>query len=172
MKPGVQRLSGACLFFILGFSASAAFADLPPLFEGELDVCRNVQREVSRGMSFEESLGQFIREYQADDPAMLGSIQRAIIHRAIRLCRYDPSAVVIAAYLAGVPLPLVVGAAEAAGAGHDVITSALVGAGAAASEVREAFVRAEAPPESSVGLFLPPVFEAGNGLGQASPFRP
>lgn len=172
MKPCVQRLSGSCLFFILGFSASAAFADLPPLFEGELDLCRSVQREVSQGKSFEESLGSFIQGHQTDDPAMLGSIQRTIIHRAIRLCRYDPSAVVIAAYRAGVPLPLVVGAAEAAGAGHDLITAALVQAGVAASEVREAFVQAESPPESSVRLFLPPVFEVGNGLGQASPFRP
>lgn len=172
MKPSVHRLSGACLFFILGFSAAEASADLPPLFEGELDVCRNVQREVSRGMSLEESLKLFIQGHETGDPAIRGSIQRTLIHRAIRLCRYDPSVVVTAAYHAGVPLPLVVGAAEAAGAGHDVITSALVGAGLAASEVRAAFIQAESPPESSVRLFLPPVFEVGNGLGPASPFRP
>jgi hypothetical protein len=52
------------------------------------------------------------------------------------------------------------------------VNAALVEAGLTPSEIRAAFVQAESPPESSVRLFLPPVFEVGNGLGQASPFLP
>ncbi|MBI3995696.1 MAG: hypothetical protein HY349_06960 [Nitrospirae bacterium] len=167
-KPSVAFLF-AYLFLPSSFPSRA---ELPPLFTGELNVCNRVEQERAKGRSLEEALRNVILAIQPEESMSLGSIQRAIIDRAIRLCRYDPSAVAVAAYRAGVPLPLIVGAAEATGADRGVITAALVQAGAAPSEVREAFVRAEAPQDSSVQLFLPPVFEVGNGLGQSSPFRP
>lgn len=167
-KPSVAFLF-AFLFLLSSFPS---IAELPPRFEGELNVCNRVEREKAKGRSLEEALRAVILDTDSNESASLDSLHRTVIDRAIRTCRYDPSVVVTAAYRAGVPLPLIVGSAGAAGVGRDAITAALVRAGMASSEVRAAFIQTEAPPEPSVSLFLPPPFETGGGLGQASPFRP
>jgi hypothetical protein len=148
-----------------------SLAQLPPLFEGELNVCNRVNQERAKGLSLEQAIQSVIGSVQPEESISLESLQRTVIHHAIRTCRYDPSVVVTAAYRAGVPLPVVAGSAEEAGAGRDVITAALVQAGANVSAVQAAFVRAETP-EPSVNPFPSSPFEVGGGLGQASPFNP
>jgi len=166
------RLSVAVLFSsLILLSSIPSLADLPPLFEGELNICHRVNQERAKGRSLEESIQTVIRSVQPNETVSLGSLQRTVIHHAIQTCGFDPSAAVTGAYEAGVPLSLVVGSAEAAGAGRDVITAALVQAGVAPSAVRSAFFRTETA-EPSGGLFPPSVVEIGGGLGQASPFSP
>jgi hypothetical protein len=167
------RLSVAVLFASLFlFSSFPSIAELPSLFQGELNVCNRVQQERAKGRSLEEALRTVILAIQPEESISLDSVRKTIIHHAIRICRYDPSVVVTAAYHAGIPLSIIVGAAEASGVGRGAIKAALVQAGLTSSQVGEAFVQAETPPEPSVSLFLSPVFEVGTGLGQASPFRP
>jgi len=168
----VSRLSVAVLLASLfPLWSLPSLAELPPLFEGELNVCNRVNQERAKGRSLEEAVQTLIGSMQTEENVSVESLQRTVIHHAIRTCRYDPSAVVIAAYRAGVPLSVVAGSAEEAGGGRGVINAALVQAGANASAVQAAFVRAETP-ESSVNPFPPSPFEAGGGLGQASPFNP
>ncbi|HET6465073.1 MAG TPA: hypothetical protein VFH55_05615 [Nitrospiria bacterium] len=169
------RLSVAVLFSsLILFSSIPSLAELPPLYQGELNVCHRVNQERAKGRSLEQAVQTVIRSVQPDETVSLESLQRTVIHHAIKTCNFDPSAVVTAAYQAGVPLPLVVGAAEAAGAGHDVITAALVQAGVTPSAVRSAFVQAQTFAEPSVSLSPPSAFDVGigGGLGQASPFSP
>jgi hypothetical protein len=167
------RLYAAVLFSsLILLSSIPSLAELPPLFEGELNVCHRVNQERAQGRSLEESIQTVIRSVQPDETVSVESLHRTVIHLAIQTCRFDPSGVVKGAYRAGVPLPLVVGSAEAAGAGRDVITTALVQAGATPSQVRTAFFRVQTPAEPSVSLFPSPSVEIGGGLGQASPFNP
>ncbi len=148
------------------------FGAVPNLFEGELNTCNRINQAMAGGQSFESAFTGLIQSYSGEqNPGLLASIQRTLIHHAVLTCGHDPSVVVPAAYRAGLPLPLVVGAAEAAGVVRDEITSALVQAGLTRSEIQAAFVRAGGPPESTIGLFLPPAIEMA-GLGPASPFRP
>jgi len=153
-------------------SSFQSLAELPPLFEGELNVCHRVNQERAKGRSLEEAIQTVIQSVQPDETLSVDSLQRTVIHHAIKTCPFDPSVVVTAAYHAGVPLSLVVGSAEAAGAGRDVITTALVQAGATPSQVQTAFFRAQTPSEPSMSLFPSPSVEIGGGLGQASPFSP
>lgn len=159
----------ALLFLLFSFPAGA---ELPSLYQGELNVCNRVQQERAKGRSLEEALRSVILSIQPEESISLDSVRSAIIHHAIRTCGYDPSVVVTAAYHAGIPLSIIVGSAAASGVGREAITAALVQAGLSSSQVRDAFDQAETPPAPSVSLFLSPVFEVGNGLGQASPFRP
>lgn len=157
------------LFLLYSFPSGA---ELPPLFEGDLNVCKKVQQERAKGRSLEEALHSVIQDIQPEEFISLASVQRTILHHAIRTCGYDPSTVMTTAYQAGIPLPLIVGSAEAAGVGRGEISSALVKAGFSPSQIGSAFARAETPREPSVTLFPSPDFEVGTGLGQASPSRP
>ena len=167
------RPSVAVLFaFLFLLPSVPSIAELPPLFEGELNVCNRVEQERAKGRSLEEALRTIILAMKSNESSSLDSLRRTVIHNAIQICHYSPHVVLAAAYRAGVPLPLVIGAAEAAGVSRDAIASALFQAGAPSAQVRAAFDQAERLPEPPVSLFLPPPFETGGGLGQASPFRP
>jgi hypothetical protein len=148
-----------------------SLAQFQPYFEGELNVCNRVNQETAKGRSLEEAVQSIVESVRPQESISLESLQRAVIHHAIRTCPYDPSVVVTAAYRSDVPLPVIVCSAEEAGAGREVITAALVQAGANASAVQASYVCPETP-QSSVNPFPPSPFEVGGGLGPASPFSP
>ena len=171
----LYRIPGSfclCLFFVICLSAATAFADLPPLFEGGLDVCNGVEQERAKGKSLEEALRAFILKHEADDPMVLNSIRRTIIHHAIKTCRFDAAVVIGAAYQAGLPLDLVAGAAMGAGINEAMITQSLIAAGVDPDTAKSVFELAKVLPEPPASDFLPPPFQVGGGLGQASPFLP
>ena len=149
------------------------FAAIPEIYSGELNTCQQIAAETARGRSLEASITSLIRSYnKASDRDLLPSIQRAIIDHSIRTCGHNASIVVVAAYRAGVPLPVVVGSAWAAGVSRSSISLSLLRIGVDLTDVEAAFMRAEAPPEPPVALFHAPPFTVEGGLGSASPFRP
>lgn len=171
----MYRIPGSfcsCLFLAICLSAAPAFADLPPLFEGELNVCNSVEQERTKGKSLEEALRTFILKHEADDPGILNSIRRTIIHHAIQTCGFDAAVVIGAAYQAGLSLDLVAGAAMGAGINEAMITQSLIAAGVDPNTIEGVFESAKALPEPPDSDFLPPPFQVGSGLGQASPFVP
>lgn len=171
MMRYAHRSSCLCLFFVICLSAVPAFADLPPLFEGELGVCNGIEQEKAKGKSLAEALRTFILRHETDDPMILNSIRRTIIHHAIQTCHFDAVVVIGAAYQAGLSIDLVAGAAMGAGMNEAMITQSLIAAGADPNTVKSVF-ESKVLPKPPVSGFLPPPFQVGSGLGQASPFLP
>lgn len=172
MRYRIPRSSYLYLFFFICFPVTSAFADLPPLFEGGLDVCNGVEQERAKEKSLAEALRTFILKHEADDPMVLNSIRRTIIHHAIQTCRFDAAVVIGAAYQAGLSIELVAGAAMGAGMNEAMITQSLIAVGVDPNTVKSVFELAKVLPEPPVSEFLPPPFAVGSGLSQASPFVP
>ena len=149
---------------------SDASAELPPLFDGELAVCRTVEGAIDGGQSLPDALLVNIQGLHSNDPAALGSIRRTFIHNAITVCGYDAAVVIEAGYLAGLPIELVVGSATGAGVDQSTISGALLGVGVGPQVIQIALDLSETPDVAD--LILPPSLEVGSGLGQASPYLP
>ena len=71
------------LFFLLILSSGTAFAHVPPLFEGELNVCQTIEQSTVLGTPPMEALTAFFQNQQSNDPEVLQSIRRTIIRNAI-----------------------------------------------------------------------------------------
>lgn len=149
---------------------SDASAELPPLFDGELAVCRTVAGAIDGGQSLPDALLLNIQGLRSNDPALARSIRRTFIHNAITVCGYDAVVVIEAGYLAGLPIELVVGSAIGAGVDQSTISGALLGMGVGPQVIQTAFDITETPDVAD--RILPPALEVGSGLGQTSPYLP
>ena len=150
-------------FFLLSVRVNA---EVPPLFEGELAVCKNVDGAMVGGEDLRDALISNIEGLQSNDPELRSSIRRTFIHNAILICNYDESTVIEAAYLAGLPIELLTGSSMGAGVEDSVIMSALLKVGADPKLMIGAMEIARSPV--SVDLTLPPAIDIGSGLGPAS----
>ena len=97
---------------------------------------------------------------------VLLSIQRTFIHNAITICNYDPATVIEGAYMAGLSVELVVGAAMGAGISEAMITSTLFELGVHPDQVAAAIDVSKTA--LLVDQILPAPFVIGSGLGQSS----
>jgi hypothetical protein len=167
---GIKSTGTSFLIAFLLLIAVPASAELPPLYEGEIGVCNAVERDRLKGETLEDALKSLLNSIQTNDPEVLGSMRRTILHNAIRICNYDPVTVIAAAYEAGLSLELVVGAAIGAGINKAVVAVTLNNLGVDPQTVASAIDLLKAT--LTVDLFLPAPFTAGSGLGQASPFAP
>jgi hypothetical protein len=162
------RLPVSSLFFFSFILLSgAAFAHVPPLFEGELNVCETLERSAALGTPPMESLTDFIRSQQSNNPEVLQSIRRTIIHKAIIDCRMDAAVVLTAAYSAGVSPELIVGSAAKAGVDEGRITDLMVGLGVESRIVAFAIEQSKEPgeeapslPPSGAVVQVPPLFKS------------
>ena len=167
----IKRSAGALsLIAFLLLIATPAMAEVPPLFEGEIGVCNAVERDRLQGETMKDALKSLVNSMQTNDPEILGSMRRTIIHNAIRICKYDPAIVIAAVYEADLPLDLIIGAGVGAKVGKAVIVNTLVDLGVQPEAIASVLDQIRAP--ETVDFYLPPPFVAGSGLGQASSFIP
>jgi hypothetical protein len=145
-------------------------AELPPLFEGQLGVCSNVETAVANGQSVRDGIVSNLQAVRSNVPSVRDSIKRTIIHNAIRVCRYDAVAVIEGGYLAGIPIDLLAGSALAAGVDQTLVTQTLVRMGVDLDRLAQIIEEVQFPVP--VEETLPPAFSIGSGLGQASPYIP
>jgi len=145
-------------------------AEVPPLFEGDLGLCQNVEAAVANGSSVRDAIVTNLQAIQSNDNAVRDSIRRTVIHNAILVCGYDAVAVIEGAYLAGLPVEFLVESARRAGADPTLISQTLVRLGVDAGLVAGLLEEDQTP--ELVEVVLPPVFSIGSGLGQVSPYVP
>lgn len=164
-------ISTLLLLAVVLLGSRPGLSAAPPLYDGELNVCNNLAREMSAGMTPRGAVARLMGLYGANDPETLRSIQRTVIHTAIRVCGQSATDVIAGAYQAGLPLDLIVGAAAGAGVSENDIRRVLLAAGATSTEISAAY-RSATAPEISEDVVLSAPFRLIGGLGRsaASPF--